>query len=89
MIKDVISASYKGKYKIELRFEDGASGIVDFEKYLTRGGVFEKFRDIEFFKDFKVNQEIGVLTWRDEVDIAPEILYAVTTNSKLPDWMDT
>ena len=89
MIKDVISASYKGEYKIELTFEDGASGIVDFSIYLSRGGVFDKFRDIEFFKNFKVNQEIGVLTWGDEIDIAPETLYAVTTNSKLPDWMDT
>ena len=88
MIKDVISASYKGEYKIELTFEDGASGIVDFSKYLSRGGVFDKFGDIEFFKNFKVNQEIGVLTWGDEIDIAPETLYSDTTNSKLPDWMD-
>ena len=89
MLKDVISASYKGEYKIELTFEDGASGIVDFSKYLSRGGVFDKFKNIEFFKNFKVNQEIGVLTWGDEIDIAPEILYSDTTNSKLPDWMDT
>jgi len=88
MINDVIFASYKGEYKIELTFEDGASGIVDFSKYLSRGGVFNKFRDIEFFKDFKINEDLGVLTWGEEIDIAPETLYAETTNSKLPDWMD-
>ena len=42
MLKDVISASYKGGYKIEVTFEDGAAGIADFEKYLERGGVFKK-----------------------------------------------
>jgi len=88
MIKDIVFASYKGEYKIELTFEDGASGIVDFSKYLSRGGVFNKFRDIDFFKDFKINEDLGVLTWSNEIDIAPETLYADTTNSKLPDWMD-
>jgi hypothetical protein len=84
MIKDIVFASYKGEYKIELTFEDGASGIVDFSKYLSRGGIFNKFRDIDFFKDFKINEDLGVLTWSDEIDIAPETLYADTTNSKLP-----
>ena len=89
MLRDVVSANYKGGYKIEVTFEDGASGIVDFSKYLSEGGVFEKFNDMEFFKNFKINEELGVLTWGDEVDIAPETLYAEATNSPLPDWMDS
>jgi hypothetical protein len=89
MLKDVISANYKGGYKIEVTFEDGATGVVDFSKYLSKGGVFEKFRDIEFFKNFKINEELGVLTWGEEVDIAPETLYAEATNCPLPDWMNS
>jgi len=88
MLKDVISASYKGGYKIEVTFEDGARGIVDFEKYLEKGGVFDKFKDIDFFKRFSINEELGVLTWGDEIDIAPETLYAEATQSPLPDWVD-
>jgi hypothetical protein len=88
MLKDVISASYKGGYKIEVTFEDGARGIVDFEKYLEKGGVFNKFKDIDFFKRFSINEELGVLTWGDEIDIAPETLYAEATRSPLPDWVD-
>jgi len=89
MLKDVISADYKGGYKIKVTFEDGATGVVDFSKYLSKGGVFEQFKDMEFFKDFKINEELGVLTWGDEVDIAPETLYAEATNTPLPDWMDS
>lgn len=88
MLKDLISATYKGGYKIEITFEDGATGIVDFSKYLDKGGVFEKFKDIAFFMDFKVNEDLGVLTWKDDVDIAPETLYAEATNSPLPNWME-
>ena len=89
MLRDVVSANYRGGYRIEVTFEDGASGIVDFSKYLSEGGVFEKFNDMEFFKNFRINDELGVLTWGDEVDIAPETLYAEATKSPLPDWIDT
>jgi hypothetical protein len=89
MLRDIISAKYKGEYKIEVTFEDGASGIVDFSKYLLEGGVFERFNDIEFFKNFKINEELGVLTWGDEIDIAPETLYSEATNSPLPEWMNS
>jgi len=87
MIEDVISANYKGEYTIEVTFENGATGIVDFSKYLKKGGVFEKFNNIEFFKSFTINEELGVLTWGNEIDIAPETLYAQATKSPLPDWV--
>jgi len=88
MHKDVIYANYRGGYEIEVTFEDGATGVVNFYKYLSKGGVFDKFKDIEFFKSFKINEELGVLTWGEEVDIAPETLYAAATNTPLPDWMN-
>jgi hypothetical protein len=87
MAPDVVSATYKGKYKIEITFEDGKKGIVDFSKYLDKGGVFNRFRDINFFKSFKVNSELGVLSWGDEVDVAPETLYSEATGMSLPNWM--
>ena len=87
MIHDVVSASYQGEYKIEITFNDGKRGIVDFSKYLHTGGVFDRFKDIQFFKNFKINEELGVITWQDEIDIAPETLYAEATGTSLPDWM--
>ena len=87
MVHDVIAAVYKGGYRIELTFDDGKMGIVDFSKYLKKGGIFKRFQDIEFFKSFNVNEELGVLTWGDEIDIAPEVLYSEATGSPLPSWM--
>ena len=87
MLHDVISASYKGEYRIEIVFEDGQRGVVDFSPYLKRGGVFRRFRDIGFFRAFRVNAELGTLTWNDEIDIAPETLYAQATGQPLPEWM--
>jgi hypothetical protein len=87
MIHDLVSASYRGEYTIELQFDDGKSGTVDFSRYLDKGGVFDRFKDIEFFKQFKVNEELGVLVWPEEIDIAPETLYAEATKTQLPGWI--
>ncbi len=87
MIHDVVSAVYRGRYKIEVTFDDGKKGVVDFLKYLRRGGVFVRFKDIEFFRNFTINQELGILTWQDEIDIAPETLYAEATGAPLPNWV--
>jgi len=89
MMHDVVAASYKGGYKIEVTFDDGNGGVVDFSSYLDRGGVFDRFKDIIFFKNFKINQDLGVLTWQDEIDIAPETLYAEATRTSLPNWMES
>ncbi len=62
MIHDVVRAIYKGAYAIELEFDDGKRGIVDFSKYLQEGGVFERFKDMEFFRSLSVNEELGTLT---------------------------
>jgi len=86
MIHDVVSAVYRGGYKIEVTFDDGEKGVIDFSKYLRRGGVFERFKDMDFFRGFTINQELGILTWQDEIDIAPETLYADATGKPLPSW---
>jgi hypothetical protein len=87
MIHDVIEAEYKGDYRIDLLFDDGKRGTVDFSKYVKRGGVFKKFEDIDYFRGFQVNREIGAITWPGDLDIAPETLYAEATGAGLPSWM--
>ena len=88
MLHDVVKATYRGDYLIELEFDDGQRGVVDFSKYLERGEVFERFKDIEFFRTFSVDTELGALVWGEEVDVAPETLYAEATGSELPAWME-
>ena len=86
MLHDVISAIYKGDYKIELTFDNGKKGIVDFSEYLLKGGVFDRFKDIEFFRNFSVNDDFGTLTWKNDIDVAPETLYSKATGTPLPQW---
>jgi hypothetical protein len=87
MYVDIISARYINDYKIELTFENGKSGVVDFMKFIDKGGIFARLSDPDFFKSFQVNEELGVITWEDEIDVAPETLYSEATGEPLPHWM--
>ena len=87
MLIDLVSAEYRGDYKIELRFEDGEHGIVDFSSYIKKAGILNRFKDINYFKNFKIDPEVKTLVWGNEIDIAPEVLYSQATNSQLPEWM--
>jgi len=88
MYMDVISARYVSDYKIELTFENGRSGVVDFMKFISQGGVFRRLSDFDFFKRFQINEELGIITWNGEIDVAPETLYSEATGEPLPEWME-
>lgn len=84
---DLVEAKYIDGYTLELTFENGRKGRVDFSVYAKKGGVFDRLADLEYFKKFFVNKELGVLCWPDGLDIAPEILYHKATGEPLPAWM--
>ena len=84
---DLIEAKYINGYILELLFENGRKGSVDFWDYVKKGGVFERFSNLSYFKSFFVNKELGVLCWPDGLDIAPEMLYHKATGEPLPAWM--
>lgn len=86
---DVTAAEYLEGYKIKLTFENGKSGVVDFQSYTERSGLFAKLADSDYFKAFTVNADIGTLTWNDELDVAPDTLYAKATGEPLPNWTET
>ena len=88
MYYDAVSAEYLEDYKLKIWFADGKSGIVDFTHYIRKGGIFGKLADLENFKRFMVNQELGVITWDGEIDIAPETLYSAATQEPLPQWVE-
>lgn len=58
------------------------------EIFRLYGGVFDRFKDLNFFKNFKINKELGVITWEDEADVSPETLYSLATGASLPPWVE-
>ena len=74
MIPRVTDAKYIREYTLYLSFSDGSDGEVDLEHELD-GEIFEPLKNITYFKDFSVNQELHTVVWPNGADFAPEFLY--------------
>jgi len=68
----VTKAKYIEGYKIEIKFNDGKTKIIDFKDQLW-GEMFEPLKNIEYFKKFKLNP--FTIEWENGADFAPEYLY--------------
>ena len=88
MYQDIVKADYLADYKIKLFFENGKSGVVDFKKFIDKGGIFSELLDYDVFKKFKINKETGVITWENKIDVSPETLYSEATGEPLPNWVE-
>ena len=87
MYHDVIKIKCLENYELELTFDDGKSGILDCRPFIEKGGVFSALRDPKLFDTVRIHKELGVITWDNEIDIAPETAYSLATGSPLPGWM--
>ena len=74
IMNDVVEVRYLRDYTVWLRFEDGTAGEADLRESL-RGPVFQPLHNLEYFKQVRVDAEIGTIVWPNGADIAPETLY--------------
>lgn len=74
VILHVTEAKYLHDYVIWLRFNDGAEGEIDLSGEL-QGEVFGPLRDLQAFKSFRVDPDLGTIAWQNGADFAPEFLY--------------
>lgn len=82
-LNDVTKIRYKGGYCYRIVFDDGTSGDVDFSEYLDKGPVFAPLRDLDFFRQARI--EGGTIAWPNGADIAPESLYEKVETTHEPE----
>lgn len=70
-------------YRVRLRFEDGAEGVVDLSD-LAGKGVFAKWLVPGFFEQAFISAEARTLSWPGELDLDPLVLYHQVTGKPLP-----
>jgi hypothetical protein len=65
----VEKAQYIENYKIKIEFTDKSSSTVDFENFFRKNPhpVHDKYKDLELFKQFKI--ESGNLVWGENWDL--------------------
>ena len=68
----VVTAEYRGDFRIRLVFNDGVDGTIDFSEWLT-GPVFQPLTERAYFARFLLDG--GTVAWPNGADIAPETLH--------------
>jgi hypothetical protein len=71
---DIIEVRHLRDFTVWIKYDDGTEGEVDISRSF-RGPVFEPLRDVEYFKQVRVNHDIGTIVWPNGADVAPETLY--------------
>ncbi len=75
MMARIVQAKPLDGYKIYLRFDDGAEGVVDIASAVEFKGVFAALRNRAFFKQVRVLPDFGTICWPNDVDLDPDVLY--------------
>jgi len=83
MYYDITYAKYVKDFKISVEFADGSKGTADLKNIISKGGIFSELQNLDKFKEFFIHEELKVLTWANEIDIAPETLYALVVEENI------
>lgn len=70
-------------YRLELRFDNGESGVVDLSEFVGRG-VFAAWERPGVFEQVAVTSE-GAVEWPGELDMCPDALYLRMTGKRPQD----
>lgn len=70
----ITNVKYLDGYRLLIDFKDGSSKCVDLSPHI-HGEVFERLKDIEYFKTVQLNPELESIYWDNGADFAPEFLY--------------
>ncbi len=70
-----IDARHVHDFVLWLKFSDGTEGELDLRAELD-GLIFEPLRNIDFFKQFRIDPDLHTLVWPNGADFAPEFLHA-------------
>ena len=83
MLKDITYVQPLENHCLHLRFEDGAEGNVDVTALVKFTGVFSPLRDRKYFRQVRVNPDLGTICWPNDADLDPDVLYAIVTGQPL------
>lgn len=60
-------------YSLWLEFDDGTKGYIDLSQPLY-GTMFRPLKDVKYFKQVVLDQELESITWPNGANFAPEFL---------------
>jgi len=74
MSKDVINVECIGDDRLCLTFEGGERREVDVATLVPFDGIFEPLKDPTYFRQVRVEPDVGTIVWSNGADICPDVL---------------
>ena len=84
MLIDIVEATALEGYRVRLRFEDGVTGELDLATIIRFEGVFAPLKDLNRFRELRVQPDLGTIYWPNGADLDPAVLYARVTGTPIP-----
>jgi len=81
---DVVAVEFIEGHELEVSFEDGLTAKIDLDRVIgSFKGVFAPLLDPEFFRQVRVDQELGTIVWPNGADICPDVLYSFASGKPI------
>jgi len=83
MLRDIIDVQVMEGYQLRLRFEDGVEGALNVADLVDFSGVFAPLRAHDYFRQVRVNAELGTICWPNGADLDPDVLYSLISGQPI------
>jgi hypothetical protein len=69
---------------LDLTFADGLHAVVAMDRVIGRySGVFAALMDDSFFRQVRVDRELGTIVWPNGADVCPDVLYSFASGKPI------
>ncbi|MGH8606089.1 MAG: DUF2442 domain-containing protein [Gammaproteobacteria bacterium] len=81
---DVVDVKPLDGHNLELTFKDGLRAVVNMDQVIKRfDGVFAPLNDPEYFRQVRVEPELGTIVWPNGADVCPDVLYSYASGEPI------
>lgn len=69
---------------LDLTFADGLHAVVAMDSVIERySGIFAALMDDSFFRQVRVDRELGTIVWPNGADVCPDVLYSFASGKPI------
>jgi len=81
---DVTGVETLENRKLDLTFADGLRAVVDMDRVIENyTGIFLALMDADFFRQVRVDPELGTIVWPNGADVCPDVLYSFASGKPI------